>query len=236
MPKYTRKKYAPKRKTFRRRRPKYGARLKSRYNSSVAVVRNIVADRTLTRLKYTAGISLTSSGVAGSYVFRGNSIFDPDLTAGGSQPTGMDEWANFYSSYRVIGSSVKLVARSGQSDPATDFTLLCVQAGLDTITDSNYADMVGDPYTRSRMIAPTTAGYDSTLSHYMTTRKMFGLSKGQDKDADYQAAVTANPAKVWYWHLLSDDILSGAVDQNVKVFVTITYYVEFMNRKHLDRS
>lgn len=43
-----------------------------------------------------------------NYVFRLNSIFDPDVTAAGHQPLGRDHWAGVYKYYRVLAADVKL--------------------------------------------------------------------------------------------------------------------------------
>jgi len=65
-----------------------------------------MAPRMVTTFKYSDTIGLSiPTGVIGTYVFRMNSIFAPDKTAGGGanphQPYGHDQLATIYNRYRV---------------------------------------------------------------------------------------------------------------------------------------
>lgn len=66
------------------------------------------------KLRYVSGFTLDINVLPlGTYTFRANSLFDPDVTAGGHQPLGFDQWATFYKTYVVVGSKITLsTARS----------------------------------------------------------------------------------------------------------------------------
>ena len=66
-------------------------------------------NKIITKLRYAFNISTgpLTNGVGFDYVFRMNSIFDPDFTSIGHQPLWHDQYANIYLNYRVLGSQLR---------------------------------------------------------------------------------------------------------------------------------
>lgn len=68
---------------------------KKRYNKPTTKKVNIttgIPDRYMMKMKYSRTVELTAvGGITGTYVFRGNSIYDPDFTSTGGQPLGRDQ-------------------------------------------------------------------------------------------------------------------------------------------------
>lgn len=62
------------------------------------------------KLKYNSIFdgSITSGSLPTQYVWRANSVFDPDAATGGGQPRGFAQWSNFYEKYHVVKSSCRL--------------------------------------------------------------------------------------------------------------------------------
>lgn len=59
-------------------------------------------------------IAFTSSSTVGSvwyWQWRLNSLYDPDFTGGGNQPTTFDQWMALYDRYRVIACEVDLIVQ-----------------------------------------------------------------------------------------------------------------------------
>ena len=85
-----------------------------------------IPDNTICKLKYNTRFQLdpASTGIAGTsdtsldtYIFRMNSLFDPDYTTSNPvaslgkgtpnhQPYGFDQWATFYNEYMVLGAKI----------------------------------------------------------------------------------------------------------------------------------
>jgi len=59
-------------------------------------------DRLRTNLRYSTVIPVPAVAHY-EYVFKANSLFDPDLTGVGHQPTYFDQLAAIYSQYCVLG-------------------------------------------------------------------------------------------------------------------------------------
>lgn len=62
------------------------------------------------KLRYVEIISIdpAGSGVVASYAFRANSIYDPNYTGSGHQPSGFDQVAPYYERCHVIGAKCKV--------------------------------------------------------------------------------------------------------------------------------
>jgi hypothetical protein len=135
---YTFKKRAPKNKKFIKRRPPARKGVKRAVNNRInnRMVRNArtniwlgnspIPDNTICKLKYSTRFQLdpastgslaTPDASLATYIFRVNSLFDPDYTTAnplasqgkGSpnhQPYGFDQWATFYAEYMVLGAKI----------------------------------------------------------------------------------------------------------------------------------
>jgi hypothetical protein len=59
-------------------------------------------------LRYTTSAIISSSLGIGSYLLSMNGMYDPDITAIGTQPEYYDFWTQLYSVHRVIDSRIKV--------------------------------------------------------------------------------------------------------------------------------
>lgn len=181
MPTRTFKKRPRKAKKVIKRRPQ------RRVNSSAVVKRRLnnkmirnsktniwlgnspIPDNTICKLKYNTRFQLdpASTGIAGTgdaslatYIFRLNSLFDPDysttnpLASAGKgtpnhQPYGFDQWATFYAQYMVLGAKVDVdfynqnhaVLRTNNA--ATVDSQLGTETGTSVYVPSNHGVFVG---------------------------------------------------------------------------------------------
>jgi hypothetical protein len=192
-----------------------------------------VADRARMKLKYVTVIPLTTITTTGafSYVWRGNSVFDPDFTSSGGQPTNYDDWAGMYNQYRVWGStfSVKPITTLSGTEP----TLYAVGPRhiSSSITFASQSDFISEPYVKANATSIYRSGApDSHFFCSMSTPKFQGLThdefKGRD---DLTALVSANPTEVWFWHWSVTNI-DPTVTSEIGGLVEIVYDVEFFDR------
>lgn len=218
MPKYV-KKYRKKKRNYRRRRRKRFA------NPSVMVSRSlIVPDQLRTRLRYTVSIQL-GGAVDTFYSIRGNALHDCNYTiSGNQQPAGFDQLATLYNRYTVSGSSAKVSALSVNGSTAQLITLL-------PIPESNYLTNAltakEQQYSKSRLTGFTSNGGPVYLSSYMSTKKIRG---DRYLDSNYQALITQNPNKMWYWQLYCS-AMDGVTPSEADGLFEVTYYVTFSRRE-----
>lgn len=195
-----------------------------------------VPDRTFIKLKYAEVVDLNDAvgGVGAIHVFRGNSILDPNYTGTGGQPTGRDEWFNFYNKYRVHSSKID-VDFMATSSAIQGYTVLSVNPEIAVPLITQTATQTAmQPYNKWEINGVTVGNQAVTrITNYMSTRKMYGEN---NIDQEYFAALfTANPANPWYWRVQTTPV-DGASTSRVLALVNITYYVELFERANLPIS
>lgn len=225
MPGKYRRKYKKKKRYYKKR--------KSRYNKiNKMVVRGPLStpDRLLVKLKYAELIRMTGL-TAQSFVFRGNSCFDPNQSGVGAQPNGFDEWSALYTRYRVFASKIKCNVVNQDAAAGAMFVLMPSDSLAPIATINSTA---GNAYVKTLVLGCATGNDKGVVSSYMSTKAMRGENISQEDD--YSALTTANPAKQWYHILQVNSIDQSITSVDIGVFVEIVYYTEFFRRKQLDQS
>lgn len=181
----------------------------------------LTADRYRTTLKYSLILNTSIvSGVSSPYVFRGNSVYDPDFTSTGYNCLGFSTLALLYQRYQVTGSSIRVRA-STSAGPGVQLSVLpSLFSATVSSTSEDYAE---NPYGKDVL---TNAYMPPELRSYMSTSKMYG-----DKvlDANYSAGIAANPTNEWFWQVKCSPMDIGTTS-TVYVLVDLVYYVEFSRR------
>ncbi len=223
-----------KRRSTKRRRRRRGFYPSYQLSKTMTNTNTTMPDKTMVKLKYCIILDRTGVGAADQYVFRGNSVFNPDFTgAGGIHPQGYLEWSNFYNEYRVYAS--KLEANF------TNNTQLmgCAVSLIPSISSggaASYQASLTTPYVKTKMLGTALGNNIGTLSNYITSRKVFGRPvKNEDNFAAISGQTGGNPLNLWFWVLefKSPDSASGI---DLQIQAVLTYWVEFSVRKQLDQT
>lgn len=189
----------------------------------------VVPDRMTVRMKYVTYVDLdTSSTGRKSNIFRLNSIYDPDQTGGGGQPTGHDQWAYFYSKYRVHQCTVKAYCVA-----ATVAHTIAVGPTNSTASSTYIGDRAEDPRALTGMA--NSGGPEKNFNQTFDMRALFGVSKelfGQD---EYGAAFSTNPASTYYYEIVAFNML-GMSTGHVYATIELEYIVELYERNDLAPS
>lgn len=194
----------------------------------------IIPDQMNTVIQYSKQINLT--GLAGNYYnFRGNSVYDPDESGAGLQPTGFDELMALYNQFVVNASSIKVHACNNITTGSAGnvyLTIFPTTQDFDTRLGIDQAST--NAYARNKLLVPVSAGGNpAIMSNYMNSKKQF--AKFSSNDQIYAGNDAANPNEQWYWHIEATPLdLAGNID--VWMQVTITYYVSFFDRRILPVS
>lgn len=213
-----RKKRKGRRRTTRRK-PK-----RRRINSMIVRGPQIVPDKLFTTLKYSDLKTFTGTGLQ-RHTYRGNSLFDPDFTGGGTQPLGFDQWATFYSRYKVHSASLSLRIMNISTSQAVQVVLVPTITSL--LTSGNIQDVANMPYARSKFIQIAGGNAFSMLRNNIMTKVIRGENI---RDDDYSALITSNPIKQYHWHIAIQDITSLLDIINVTIQTQITFKCEFFRR------
>lgn len=185
-------------------------------------------------MTYSTFLSLSSGSLTyANYIFRGNSIFDPDQTGVGHQALAHDQWATLYEYYRVLSSGIEVQACN--TDTGEPVLIAVLPTEESTVIDSGNPDTYTEsPYCKYKYMN-IRGGIDTTkISHWMNTARILGVRKF-DSGFDEAAPFGSNPSTgaQWFWHVLAA-VRTGL--PSIEVHVKITYTVEMLKRKQLTAS
>jgi hypothetical protein len=181
-------------------------------------------------LRYTDSYTHThTSGAVQTWLFRGNSVFDPDYTYGGHQPVGFDEYAAFYQHYIVRRSRIVVYA---SSLTASVPQICIVRPVTEIVAATGYKEQV-EATMSSYKVVPTTSIPIQTVENEASTAKLFEAQLSSDQD--FGALVSADPAKVWFWQIVTQPA-NGASTATLALTAVIEYDVEFDQKQILATS
>lgn len=221
---------------MKRVRPRrvYRRRYKKRANYSVART-SPISDRTYTRMRYATLTALNYGGLGtpAAYQYRINSLFDPDLTGGGHQPLGFDQYATLYNKYRVHGMKYKITFTSRSTTYQAEVAVqVRPNNTLHTVIDTIFES----PYSQKRTLGIEGGRAIATISGYCSVAKIRGVSKSVVKSDDqYASLVTTSPNTVPVLTIYCQNQTSNQAIE-VAVRVELEYFCEFFDRKLLTQS
>lgn len=228
----------PARPFFASSRPRY---LSYRGPASTAIIRqpSSLPDRLHVKLVYREQLNwTTASGALGDNVYRGNSLFDPDVTGSGGQPMGLDQWTNFYGYYTVVGSAIEVTSMINSGTCATQRHGVTATTTSTAFASSDQERAEELPYTRAvspQVGSANAASGVSVVKSYMSTAKINGIQASEVLDSpDWSALMTANPTKQWYWHVWN--YVPGGETQSLYQTVRLVFYCVLKTRLQLSIS
>lgn len=171
----------------------------------------------------------TTLGSLYTYIYRGNSVYDPNYTGSGGQPPFFDGWAGMYNSYVVLSS--RLVAECMTSGSTTDFILNVVSPSFTTSPATDALSAASWRYATSASTIIFGNAVKKTLSSSMSTCQMFGVQPQAILVDDlYSALISANPAsaQTWYWHVNVQN-QTGTTTITGAIRISIEYDVKFFD-------
>lgn len=117
-------------------------------------------DTLYTKLRYFEEIRIdVSSGALNTYLFRTNSIYDPNYTGTGHQPLYRDELAAIYDHYSVVASKIKVRFVNSSSSPFN------VYLGIDDDTSATVTSytLAEQNHTKGDALTPLTGSKSYTV-------------------------------------------------------------------------
>jgi len=187
-------------------------------------------------LRYSASLILTTAGVVigadfmgTEYVFRLNSLFDPDLTGVGHQPFGYDQLTTMYGSYCVTGCMIDITL----TEPTSNDILFCMtaQTGQDTraLTNANVSSCIERQNVLTKYIQ-TTGQNVAKIRQFIPIHQLVGLPHSfMLYNPEYQALVSVNPVQQCYLRMAVGNMIHSNAD-NLVAQVVLTYKAFMFNR------
>lgn len=223
----------PRRRRLTKRRPRrYFRRPIKRYlplaghNKQRAVKLRYVED----------GLNLDASGgTPVYYVYRANSVYDPNYTGIGHKPTGFADMAEIYQYYVVLGSKITMrwTPTSTTNYNAGYFGIMkskaagsfATFANVDTILENR---TIGKSWKTAGAIALSSGNArNAQVSKRYSTKKYFTIKNIMDNLSAFGAAVSTNPTTQAYYSCWVAPIASGMPAAGLNFCIIIDYIVLF---------
>ena len=191
--------------------------------------------RKFVKMRYVQNIVLDVgvAGIIAKYVFRANSLFDPNLTGTGHQPMTFDQMSLFYNHYVVSGAKISVKAYSTQ-DAATVPALVGIMVNDDTTTPSNFTEVLEQRKGRYSIVNPS----QKAVSVYNTysAKKFFNITDVKDNLDRIGASIGDNPTDDAYFTIYALP-MNGSTDIGAfNCVVTIDYTAHFSEPRDLATS
>lgn len=190
-----------------------------------------IPDRYICKMKYAT--SVTTAAANGQYVFRLNSLFDPDFSGVGHQPYGFDNLALLYNRYRVVSCGWRI-----QQPSRTDGSPIIVAAlpsNDAALLWADYGEMAENP--RTKYVTNNPGAPVATLSGKQYLPRLIGRTRAQYMaDDNYQSVVNTNPVEQAFLYLNTFLGQTGVPVGSVPLNVVLEYSVEFFDAKHILQS
>ena len=163
-------------------------------------------------LRYSQKFTISASlAQAGTYVFRANSMYDPDLSGSGHQPRGFDQLMSMYDHFQVIGAKITIM--SAQPSIASVIGV-CIKD--DSTVSTDYEDYFEENAAFNTIGMVGNDGEPMALKLNYSQKKFFGQGSLEEQ---YEGSVAANPAEGAFFHVYQTAITDTATSTNAHVAV-----------------
>lgn len=169
-------------------------------------------------------VAFTSSSVSGGtwyWQWRINSLYDPDFTGGGAQPTTFDQWMALYDRYRVLACDVDLTVTETANSQVLALSGAPSQDAVPTLSFAGIAGMrdaklgVRGSYTN-----------ESRVHRTFLIKDVFGVDEeAMMSEVNYSGTSGSSAPSVAYFSLGA--FLSSGSTGSVQVAGTLRFAVRF---------
>lgn len=191
-----------KRLNKRRMNPRNGLGVVSAFKSALPGLLPIPI-KTRVTLRYQDIFLLSCSTGVGSYIYSGNSVFDPDVSGSGHQPYYFDRYAAIYSRYVVLNSRIKISTSIDTSSGQ------CVNIGLIGYHNNGVTvDMAGieeigeSPFGVFKLMVNTPVT-PTILTKSLSNADLFGTTEHElMTNPDLWTLTSASPVESTKWKIV----------------------------------
>lgn len=192
-----------------------------------------IPDRMVTKLSYYQVITLTGGAGIQDQVFSLNCLYDPDISGGGHQPRGFDQWASFYARYRVVAVSARVTGNANQD---STWNMPYNYGLIPSVSTSRFVTSdIPFEMPRSKYQATTNMAAPVDIRGTYYPWQIIGVTKERYMSDDIYASLTsACPAAPVGLHVYAEPL--QATTATVSLSVKLTYTVVFDQRVTIGSS
>ncbi len=183
----------------------------------------------------TFSLDVPAGGAAQSYLFRINSLFDPDFALGGHQPGGFDELMAIYEHYCVTMCEYKVIYQN--TNVAALPALIAVQVSDNSTTSTNFGTFIENGNAQHTMVSATNGSPIRTLTGTVDIAKLMGVSRSTLlKDDSFWGSQGTNPSDVAFLKIIVGSIPSGDDGPSVNISVELKFTSVLMGGRFVVQS
>lgn len=203
------------------------------------------------KMPYVTVVNLDTAGFA-EEMFRLDSVYDPEVIAGGHQPRMMDQMVQWYLSYKVAGCRVRLMVANivADSTPGSDMTLVGSAVVSTTSPVGDAVTIIEQPYTvgylknKWKMITRSTVQNPNntyTRSQYFNVDSlrftMYPDAMAAPQPGYLWTDVGSNPVTPIVFVVYRGDLTGSSPNQvQMPGFIKLTYTVDFQGPRQFGPS
>lgn len=182
-------------------------------------------------LRYSNGVVLTGSSGALNYIgYRINGAFDPDISVGGHQPMGFDQYTAFFERFTVLSSRITIDVYPTSSVP----TVVGIGAIPDITTSyTNFTQWI-ESGTATYKILPADLSVPVRLTRTSRVAALFDKVDVLD-DPNFSGSVNADPATQGGFFVFVQDLNSTSTC-TIQFALCIEYDILFTDPRMLASS
>lgn len=203
------------------------------YRGTVALGRGPIPQKITTTLKYRE--YFTVAGTVFDTLFNANSLFDPYYGVGGHQPMGFDQYATFFTRYRVLSCKIVVTCLV---KTATVPLMFGVVADNSVNAYTSMTDAPEQQKTAFKTVTPYGGPGTATLTKKWNLWTVTGVTESTYKSDDrYAGTVSANPSEQIMYHVIYANSGGSALTSgDCSFIVDLEFHTEFFDAKQLGGS
>ncbi len=198
-----------------------------------------IPDKTKVIMKYAQDINVNVDGTVGAnYLFRCNSIYDPDQSGAGHQPLTHDQWALFYQFYTVVGAKITCRFMADENGEETNNQNHMTNVGISTIHATSDTILAPTEFMENNRTTYGTICPQKpilSITKKFSSKNFFGYKNVID-ESDIGASFNNNPNNEAFWQLKFWPTLANGVARNVSVNVMVQYICILRERRNVGSS
>lgn len=219
---------------YKKRKIKRKRKTKRRYTNMSRRITTLARDGQLVKMRWSEVRQLSQEDyTTAAWIYRANSIYDPDFSGAGTSPLSYKEASGLYHQYQVVGSKIKVTFMPRGAGVPLANALVGIQLSDRASYEQSWQTIIEhDPNYRMM-----SAGYGNDgrciLKKYYSAKKYHKVKDLKDND-ELKAFFGANPVNAAYYlvYIAPQDL--GAVGNvDVDLIVDIEYIVRLTEPRHL---
>jgi len=188
----------------------------------------------MVRMRYCTNEKYNLAGGRFQKQWKANGLYDPEITTGGHQPMGLDQWYLFYNHYVVVGAAISCTV-SGSDSSETGSLGINMLLSDDATVPSSLSTLVEEGRGTTQMQGGFNAIGTRTVRGKYSAKKFFNIKDIKDNVTRLGSPMGADPNELAVFTItIEDPALNTTSD--ISILTVIDYIVLLSEPKDLAPS